>query len=64
MENYYLPKFSHFSNENLFRNPEKQIPIYNLVDLSFALNEKHKSFLNTIPLEEKIKNNDKLWGEE
>ena len=43
---YYLPKYSQFEHENLFRIPEKQIPIYYLVDLSFALKECHKSFLN------------------
>ena len=43
---YYLPTFSNFNNENIFRKPEKQIPIYYLADLSFALKEKHKSFIN------------------
>ena len=42
---YYLPKYSQFEHENLFRIPENQIPIYYLVDLSFALKESHKSFL-------------------
>ena len=44
---YYLPTFSLFKNENLFRYPEKQIPIYYLADLSFALSKSHKSFLNS-----------------
>ena len=56
---YYLPIFSHFSNENLFRNPEKQIPIYYLTDLSFALNESHKSFLYKTSQEENLYNKDK-----
>ena len=43
---YYLPKYSQFEHENLFRIPGNQIPIYYLVDLSFALRESHKSFLN------------------
>ena len=46
---YYLPKYSQFEHENLFRIPERQIPIYYLVDLSFALQESHKSFLNLTP---------------
>ena len=55
---YYLPTFTHFSNENIFRYPEKQIPIYYLADLSFALKESHKSFLKNPPKEGEIFNKD------
>ena len=35
---YYLPSFSDFQIENLFRVPDNnKIPVYHLVDLSFAL---------------------------
>ena len=49
---YYLPIFSQFQNDNLFRKPEKQIPIYYLADLSFSLIKSHKSFLNKTANEE------------
>ena len=42
----YLPIFTHFKKDNLFRYPEKQIPIYYLTDLSFPSKKSHKSFLN------------------
>ena len=41
---YYLPNFSEFETQYLFRNPENEIPIYYLVDLSFNLNKKRKIF--------------------
>ena len=59
---YYLPKYSQFEHENLFRIPGNQIPIYYLVDLSFALKESHKSFLKSTPkkdIEETPGNNEK-----
>ena len=56
---YYLPSFTYGNHQNIFRNPEKQIPIYYLTDLSFALDEPNKSFLKKISQEEKINNNDK-----
>ena len=56
---YYLPIFSYFQNENLFRQPEKQIPIYYLADLSFSLKESHKSFLNQTIIEETTNNKEK-----
>ena len=52
---YYLPNFSQFEKGNIFRNPEKQIPIYYIADLSFALKESHKSFLNKGIQNDKIK---------
>ena len=60
---YYLPIFSNFNNINLFRNPEKQIPIYYLADLSFALKESHKSFLNKSQQEENLKTNQFIEGD-
>ena len=53
---YYLPIFSKFQNEDLFRKPENQIPIYYLADLSFVLMQSHKSFINKANPEEKIIN--------
>ena len=41
---YYLPKFSEFETQTLFRVPDNQIPIYYLVDLSFALLNSKKIF--------------------
>ena len=41
---YYLPKYSEFETETLFRVPENQTPIYYLVDLSFALLNSKKIF--------------------
>ena len=41
---YYLPSFSDFETPTLFRPPENQIPIYYLVDLSFALLNSPKFF--------------------
>ena len=60
---YYLLTFTYFKHENIFRYPEKLIPIYYLADLSFALKDSHKSFLNTNPEmeipQEDINSNDK-----
>ena len=58
---YYLPFFSKFQKENIFRKPENQIPIYYLADLSFALIESHKSFINKTVEEKTI--NDKQNNE-
>ena len=41
---YYLPVFSEFQSQNLFRSPENQTPIYYLVDLSFTLLNSPKIF--------------------
>ena len=41
---YYIPSFSEFETKNYFRTPENQIPIYCLVDLSFALLNSPKIF--------------------
>ena len=41
---YYLPSFTEFEVQNYFRCPENQIPIYCLVDLSFALLSRPKIF--------------------
>ena len=60
---YYLPIFSYFQNENLFRKPEKQIPIYYLTDLSFSLKESHKAFLNMTSTAETTNNKEKPINE-
>ena len=57
---YYLPTFSNFNNMNLFRSPEKQVPIYYLADLSFALKENKKSFLKKATPEDNNKNNNQF----
>jgi len=41
---YYLPSFTEFETQNYFRCPENQIPVYCLVDLSFALLNRPKIF--------------------
>ena len=53
---YYLPTFSQFEKQNIFRKPEKKIPIYYLADLSFTLKDTHKSFLTKTTQNDKIKN--------
>ena len=62
---YYLPTFSEFQTETLFRTPENKKPIYYLVDLSFALLNSKKIFNQITNNEENINqekqenNNDK-----
>ena len=62
---YYLPTFSEFQTETLFRTPENKKPIYYLVDLSFALLNSKKIFNQITNSEENINqekqenNNDK-----
>ena len=51
---YYLPTFSEFQTETLFRTPENKKPIYYLVDLSFALLNSKKIFNQITNNEENI----------
>ena len=55
---YYLPKFTEFQTETLFRIPENKKPIYYLVDLSFALLKYKKNF-NKIKHNEENNNQEK-----
>ena len=59
---YYLPKFSEFQTETLFRTPENKKAIYYPVDLSFALLNYKKNFNfnnNIINNEEEYNNQEK-----
>ena len=57
--NYYLPTFTEYDPVNMFRNKNNKKSIYYITDLSFALNNKPKMFIENKENEENTINEEK-----